>query len=68
MNIALLQEPCHAPAMTPERRAAIEHAVRLMEEGVTRGEGFRVFSRNEMQEQTPAISSSTVSSRPETAP
>lgn len=42
--------PYRTPAMTPERLAAIEHAVAVMEEGLPWGQGFRTFSRDEMHE------------------
>lgn len=42
--------PYRAPLMTPERRAAIDRAVRLMEEGLPWGDDLRNFTRDEMHE------------------
>jgi hypothetical protein len=36
--------------MTPERRAAIAHALRLMEKGLPWGDALRPFTRDEMHE------------------
>jgi prevent-host-death family protein len=42
--------PYRAPAMSPERKAAIDQAVRLMEKGLPWGKAFRVFTRDEMHD------------------
>ncbi|MFI5022006.1 MAG: type II toxin-antitoxin system Phd/YefM family antitoxin [Alphaproteobacteria bacterium] len=42
--------PYRAPAMTPEREAAIERAKRMMEKGLPWGRAFRRFTRGEMHE------------------
>ena len=42
--------PYQAPAMTPERKAAIERARRIMKKGLPWGVSFRTFSRDEMHE------------------
>ncbi|HKO06582.1 MAG TPA: type II toxin-antitoxin system prevent-host-death family antitoxin [Alphaproteobacteria bacterium] len=42
--------PYRAPAMTPEREAAIERAKRMMEKGLPWGRAFRRFTRDEMHE------------------
>jgi len=42
--------PYQAPAMTPERKAAIERVVRLMRQGLPWGTSFRRFTRDEMHD------------------
>jgi prevent-host-death family protein len=42
--------PYRAPAMTPERRKAIDHAIRVMEKGLPWGSALRIFTRDEMHE------------------
>jgi prevent-host-death family protein len=47
--VALLS-PYHAPRLTPERQAAIEHAIEVMEQGLPWGAAVRAFTRDEMHE------------------
>lgn len=47
--IATMQAPWPAD-MTPERRAAVERAVAMMEEGLPQGETAGPFTRDEMHE------------------
>ena len=42
--------PYQPPEMTPEREAAIAHAIALMEEGLPWGEDLKPFGRDEMHE------------------
>ena len=42
--------PYRPPALTPERRAAIGHAIAVMETGLRWGAPFRTFTRDEMHE------------------
>ena len=42
--------PYRAPAMTPEREAAIERVKKMMEKGLPWGRNFRRFTRDEMHE------------------
>ncbi|HEV2954964.1 MAG TPA: type II toxin-antitoxin system prevent-host-death family antitoxin [Xanthobacteraceae bacterium] len=42
--------PYRPPAMTPERKAAIDHALKLMAKGLPWGDKFRRFTRDEMHE------------------
>ena len=42
--------PYQVPAVTPEREAAIAHAVALMEGGLPWGDVVRPYSRDEMHE------------------
>jgi len=42
--------PYRPPVMTPERRAAIDHALKLMTKGLPWGERLRRFTRDEMHE------------------
>lgn len=42
--------PYRPPALTPERAAAIERAIRMMEKGLPWGSAFRGFTRDEMHE------------------
>jgi prevent-host-death family protein len=42
--------PYRPPLMTPERRAAIDHALKLMTKGLPWGERLRRFTRDEMHE------------------
>jgi prevent-host-death family protein len=42
--------PYRPPAMTAERKAAIDHALKLMAKGLPWGEGLRRFTRDEMHE------------------
>jgi prevent-host-death family protein len=39
------------PAMTPERRNAIDYAIKVMRQGLPWPGGFRTFSRDEMHEE-----------------
>ena len=43
--------PYRPPAMTPERRNAIDHAIKVMQQGLPWAGGFRTFSRDEMHEE-----------------
>ncbi len=45
--VALLG-PYRAPAMTSERKNAIDHAIRVMERGLPWGDALRTFTRDEM--------------------
>jgi prevent-host-death family protein len=42
--------PYRRPAMTPERRAAIDRALEMMKKGLPWGSEFRTFTRDEMHE------------------
>ena len=42
--------PYRAPALSPEREAAIEHAIAVMEEGLPWATRRRRFTRDEMHE------------------
>jgi prevent-host-death family protein len=42
--------PYQTPAMTPERSAAIEHAIRMTRRGLPWGRKLRRFTRDEMHE------------------
>jgi len=42
--------PYRAPAMTPERKAAIENLKKMMKKGLPWGGKFRRFTRDEMHE------------------
>ena len=42
--------PYRRPKMTPEREAAIKHAIEVMERGLSWGSEFRTFTRDEMHE------------------
>ena len=42
--------PYRAAAMTPERQAAIDRAIKLMEKGLSWPEGVGPFTRDEMHE------------------
>lgn len=42
--------PFRSPAMTPERRAAIDQAVALMKKGLSWPEGFQTPTRDEMHD------------------
>jgi len=42
--------PYRAPAMTPEREAAIAHAIELMKKGLPWGDAKPPFTRDEMHE------------------
>lgn len=42
--------PYQPATMTPERRAAVERAIAMMEEGLPWGENVGPFSRDEMHE------------------
>jgi prevent-host-death family protein len=42
--------PYRPPTMTAERKAAIDHALKLMAKGLPWGEGLRRFTRDEMHE------------------
>jgi len=42
--------PYRRPALTPERRKAIEHAIKLMAKGLPWGNAVQTFSRDEMHE------------------
>ena len=47
--VALLS-PYHAPRLTPERQAAIDHAIEVMAQGLAWGTDVRGFKRDEMHE------------------
>ena len=47
--VALLS-PYRPPRLTPERRAAIDHAIQVMAQGLPWGAGVRAFTRDEMHE------------------
>lgn len=49
MPVAVLA-PYRRPAMTPERRVAIDRAIKLMEKGLPWPEGVGPFTRDEMHE------------------
>jgi prevent-host-death family protein len=40
----------YRPAMTAERRAAIEHAIKVMAKGLPWGDALRNFTRDDMHE------------------
>ena len=42
--------PYRPPAMTPERKAAIERVIRLMKKGLPWGNRLRRYTRDEMHE------------------
>ena len=42
--------PYRRPVLTPERRKAIEHAIKLMAKGLPWGNTVQTFSRDEMHE------------------
>ena len=42
--------PYRAPAMTPQRRAAVARAIELMREGLPWGDAGPTFTRDEMHE------------------
>jgi len=48
--VALLS-PYHPPRLTPERQAAIDHAIEVMARGLPWGTAVRAFTRDEMHEQ-----------------
>jgi prevent-host-death family protein len=44
--------PYRPPEMTPERKLAIEHAIKVMREGLPwEGKEFRTYARDEMHEE-----------------
>ena len=43
--------PHRPPAMTPERQNAIDHAIKVMRQGLPWPGGFRTFNRDEMHEE-----------------
>jgi antitoxin (DNA-binding transcriptional repressor) of toxin-antitoxin stability system len=45
--VALLS-PYHPPRLTPERQAAIKHAIEVMAQGLPWGAAVRAFTREEM--------------------
>jgi len=47
--VALLS-PYHAPQLTPERQAAIDHAIEVMAQGLPWGTDVRAYTRDEMHE------------------
>ena len=47
--VAVISPYC-PPTMTAERKAAIDHALKLMAKGLPWGEGLRRFSRDELHE------------------
>ncbi len=47
-----VMSPYRAPALTPERQAAIERAIAIMDEPVALKGEFRGFSRDEMHERS----------------
>ena len=47
--VAILS-PYQSPSMTAERKRAIEHALRLMKEGLPWGDAFPRFTRDEMHD------------------
>jgi antitoxin (DNA-binding transcriptional repressor) of toxin-antitoxin stability system len=47
--VALLS-PYRPPRLTPERQAAIEHAIKVMAQGLPWGAAARAFTRDEMHE------------------
>jgi prevent-host-death family protein len=44
--------PYRPPAMTPERKKAIKHAIDVMKEGLAWGDELPRFGRNEMHERS----------------
>jgi prevent-host-death family protein len=49
-NPVAVLSPYRTPAMTPERQAAIAHAIELMTKGLDWGEDEPHFTRDEMHE------------------
>jgi hypothetical protein len=47
--VALLS-PYRLPLLTPERQAAIDHAIEVMTQGLRWGAALRAFTRDEMHE------------------
>jgi prevent-host-death family protein len=47
-----VMSPYRPALLTPERRAAVDHAVAVMDEPLNLGEKFRAFSRDEMHEKS----------------
>ena len=47
--VALLS-PYHPPRLTPERQAAIDHAIEVMAQGLSWGTDVGAFTRDEMHE------------------
>ena len=47
--VALLS-PYRPPRLTPKRQAAIEHAIKVMAQGLPWGGALRAFTRDEMHE------------------
>ena len=47
--VALLSRYC-PPLLTPERQAAIDHAIEVMAQGLPWGAALRPFTRDEMHE------------------
>jgi len=47
-----VMSPYRPALLTPERRAAVDHAVAVMDESLNLGEKFRAFSRDEMHEKS----------------
>jgi len=47
--VALLS-PYRPPRLTPERQAAIEHAIKVMAQGLSWGTDVRALTRDEMHE------------------
>ena len=47
--VALLS-PYRPPRLTPERQAAIDHAIQVMAQGLPWGAAARAFTRDEMHE------------------
>jgi antitoxin (DNA-binding transcriptional repressor) of toxin-antitoxin stability system len=43
--------PYHPPRLTPERQAAIDHAIEVMAQGLPWGAAVRTFARDEMHDQ-----------------
>jgi prevent-host-death family protein len=48
--------PYRKPAMTPERKAAIERAIATMKKGLDWPDDFKMPTRDEMHERRPALS------------
>jgi len=47
--VALLS-PYHPPRLTPERQAAIDHAIEVMAQGLPWGAAVRTFTRDELHD------------------